>query len=350
MTKNSKNNRFMKKDVAWQFVAKWLSSTMLIANKIKRLFLMPYYSYLNKQTDYLNWKQLLKLRFVRTNPFILPENYGYGHISAVRNLGGKIYGSRIEHGVPTSDNFAEFDHLLYTKWKRFRFQLKRIYTFSEVRANTLRKHLQEKNIKTEVIPLGPYILGADYFYSEQKRMELKKKYGRILLAFPQHSIAELRIAFETNEFINHIKRIAVDFDSVFVSLHPYDLSHGGNVPYEKAGFIIVCSGLSSNPLFISRQKDLIALADTVITNSIGTHLGYSIAMGIPCYLVEQKFNIKIVENFSDNRKKMLTEHLKLINEENRFTLFYELFNKYPPKINKEQIELVQKYWGKFESR
>lgn len=326
---------------------KLISLIMSIPNKILRLFLTPYYSYLNKKTDYFNWKQLLKLRFVRTNPFILSENYNYGHISAIRNLGGKIYGSRIEHGVPTSDDFTGFDHSHYTKWKRIRFQLKRIYTFSETRADVLRKHLQEKKINTEVIPLGPYILGADYFYSEQKRLELKKKYGRILLAFPQHSIAEMRIAFETNEFIDHIKRISIDFDSVFVSLHPYDLSQGGNIPYEKAGFIIVCSGLNSNPLFISRQKDLISLADVVVTNSIGTHLGYSIAMGTPCYLLEQKFKIKLAENLSESRKTILSEHLKQIKKEDRAAQFYALFNNYPPEINKEQIELIQKYWGKF---
>ncbi len=315
--------------------------------KLPHLFKRPLYSYRNKRTDYFQWRDLLKYNFIPVSPFILPENLSYGHIQAFRNMGRKIYGSRIEHGVYLNKYPEDLDNVLFTKRQIWFYRLRRIYTYSEIRAEFLRSYLKERNLKVDVIPVGPYILNADYFYPENKRQLIKKKYGKILLCFPQHSTKEVKASYSINELIQKIKALAVDFDSVFVSLHPHDLLHGGNEPYEKAGFTVVCSGFFNNPLFLSRQKDLISLADVVVSNAVGTNLGYAVAMNKPVYLIPQDFEYVATGNASDARNKDIKKHLEDVKQNSPSALFFQAFNTYPPKITPEQLALVHQYWGEF---
>ena len=93
--------------------------------------------------------------------------------------------------------------------------------------------------------------------------------------------------FDENEFVMEIAEVAKDYDSVLISLFGVDVKNGRDKMYIDKGFQIVCNGTRSDRWFLSRQRDLFELADFSMSNDVGTHIGYSIAMGVPHYIFNQ---------------------------------------------------------------
>lgn len=216
-----------------------------------------------------------------------------------------------------------------------------IYTYSDYRKNAILKHFGGK-IDKEIITVGPYIQYAKNFKSKEDLHKLKSELGKVLLVFPSHNFADEDSLYDFNAFSQCIDEMAADYDTVLISMLGYDIQHGFDKQYRDKGYKIVSSGTRNDPYFLSRQRDLMELADMTISNSVGTHIGYSICLGTPHYIFDQEI-IAVKKAASAHG----SDHLQDIRER-EYAEIKSVFNSREPVITQEQVAMVKKYWGDFE--
>ena len=146
------------------------------------------------------------------------------------------------------------------------------------------------------------------------------------------------VHYELDDIIREIHARKGNFDSVFICLYWKDiLIHPEYVQkYLSEGFIVVSNGHRSDPQFLSRQKDLIHLSNMMMTNGLGTHIGYSICMNKPVYFYKQTLQLEHLATNTNNTEN----ELQLIESE-----FYTAFSEFSFNISEEQKNLVRQYWG-----
>ena len=279
--------------------------------------------------DYFEYKKLsrpFRIFYFRS----YPSNKFYGINKAVSIKINKRLPkySIIEHGV-YFDNSMNLAELKY-------FENPVIYTMGKQRMEFL-----TNNGIQNVYSIGPYIKYVRNFKTKKKREDLKTKLGKTLLVFPSHSIEGVDSVFNEKSFLNEIKECSKDFQTTLICMYWKDILDNRHIVYQNDGFVIVTAGYRNDPFFLSRLKDLIELSDMTMSNNLGTHIGYSIALNKPHYLFKQKCFYK-GEKLSEE-----TKHQDLEVMEFRKELFYKAFGHYMKDITKDQIELVKYYWGDF---
>jgi hypothetical protein len=163
----------------------------------------------------------------------------------------------------------------------------------------------------------------------------------VLLVFPTHASPEVSIKYNHEEFIDEVKEIAQDYDTVFISLFWLDILKNMHLQYEKLGFTVVSAGTRNDPRFLRRLKDLIDISAMTMSNDIGTHIGYCISLNKPHYYYYQDINkIVIQKNFCFDDEVRIS----IIEKEKK--LFSEIFNSKERIITNEQRKIVEHYWGK----
>ncbi len=311
---------------------------IILLRYVKYFIFYNYYVMRNKKLDFFQYEKLA-VNFPIFSKSLEPGIIGnkcYGNLWAVKNaLGSKFEKeSMIEHGL----YFGEYVINSECQIKG----LKTIYTYGKYRLEALQKsniyELKHINIKT----IGPYIQYVNNFSNKNKLIKIKKMYGKILLVFPYHSSPERDSQFDTDNFIDKIKVVASNYDSVFISMFWLDIVYGNHKLYVDAGFTIVSSGHRNDPYFLQRQRDLIDLADMTMSNEIGTHIGYCICLGKPHFLYSQKICTtpilnKPSDNFDDEYKNILRKERAYLSE---------IFSSSIPEITDKQIKVVEYYWGK----
>lgn len=290
-----------------------------------------------KNIDYFNYKKLVEYDF--DPPMFFRSVTFYGNYKAVAKLSKKHFNflrEYLEHGV-CFINTPDSARLLGYGNRPF---IKTIYTYGPLRKRLIEEYLQENHLKRRVIAIGPYIKGSSNFHSAKKLLEIKKNYGRILLVYPQHSIKNVNVYYEIEDLKREINFHKSDFDSVFVCIYWKDLLNHPNVvtEYESEGYIVVSNGHRSDPFFLSRQKDLIELSDMMMTNGLGTHIGYSICMHKPVFYYNQAVTVK-----DDNNILLDRDNISEVEKS-----FAKEFGKYSQTISESQYKLVKLYWGDFE--
>jgi hypothetical protein len=274
----------------------------------------------------------------------LRANLYYGNYFAVKNIINKtkyppplLFKDSMEHGVTFYDRLTGFFETGYVNINKCR----NVYVYSEYR----RKVLQEYTKTAKVVAVGPYILGADYFHHKDKRNEIKNKFGKLLLVFPVHSLKGIDAEYESMSFIEEIRKVQNEFQSVFVCLHYLDILKNRHRKFLEAGFTIVTAGTREDIKFLSRLKDLIELSDMTMSNGLGSYIGYSICMNRPHYFFYQPVNLVFSNKIPQLHRDF---HLYEDMEKQKISLEVEkYFGKFSWNITIEQIEFVQKYWGVF---
>ena len=236
--------------------------------------------------------------------------------------------SMIEHGLFFGDYLAPRE--VYLK-------VPSIITFGDQRI----KHLKERGVNKEIIPIGPYIHYSKQFLSDEEFRRLKDKYGRILLVFPSHSLEceDLISSYNIDEFADEIDKVATSYDTVFISLHYSDVGLGSK--YEERGYICVSSGLSEDPFFMQRQRSLIELSDMTMSNAVGTHVGYCIYLNKPHYIFKQKIEEIQDDNIKESEASRRTKSVY----EAEIQEVEAAFNNSEPIITDTQRSVVNYYWG-----
>ncbi len=291
-----------------------------------------------EKTSLFNYEKLIESLSYAPDEVVIDNNlYGiaywlkkYSGIDTTRSLNAYI-----EHGV-------YFGNLVREDQKRI--PVRSIITYSNIRE----KHLKEVRISKKIIKVGPYIHYVDGLLSSEEKNILKNELGKTLLVFPSHSIIGVNAQFDEDEFIKKIEEIAVNFDTVLVSLYWVDATKRNLVKqYENKGYKIVTSGHRFDLNFLSRQRTLIELSDYTMSNSVGTHIGYCVYLNKPHYVFKQE-----VEKLGDtpalqqhfdkvrNEKQLFTEEQEIQEVERAFSSFYSTSD-----ITEEQRKVVDKYWG-----
>lgn len=194
----------------------------------------------------------------------------YGHDVVLKRAAGLPLVGRslpfmLEHGVNFSDVSAYEDPL---PWVRS------YLCMGPHRAERLRTRFEVGGVA-----VGPYIRYARSLLLEQRQQQLRRELGRTLLVIPAHTVVNVDRRWEAQDLIERIEAHRRDdaYDSVIWQCFWKDEPPSG-LP---ADWIVACNGHSSNPWFLDCQRTLLELCDTVVACSLGTHVGYALAVNRP---------------------------------------------------------------------
>ena len=79
-----------------------------------------------------------------------------------------------------------------------------------------------------------------------------------------------------------------------------------------------------------------------MSNDIGTHIGYCIALSKPHYLYKQKI---VIDNICVPLEAITRNRKISIERDKEYNSITRAFNKFSFEITKEQRTLVNYYWG-----
>lgn len=273
---------------------------------------------------------------IRNKRFIFSEFYKgnclYGISNVLKeycNYNDKIYAC-IEHGV----YFGEY----INEREAINSGLPALITFSKKRIEHIRKKSQK-----QAFSIGPYIYYARSLLNDKEITKYKKEHGRILLVFPSHSIDRVKTSFNYEDFINQIEQFKRKnkFDNVLVCLYYRDIELKRHNIYKEAGYNVVCAGRREDPCFLRRLKTYFEISDYSISNSIGTHIGYSIALNIPHTVIPQQIDYDMTNKLEKENVPVLYNSSSVYEKKE----VEKEFLNYSEKITKSQIDICNKYWG-----
>jgi hypothetical protein len=235
----------------------------------------------------------------------------------------------IEHGIHLFDNNDIIDTNIHIQ-----NNLPGLFVLSEDR-----KRFYSKHTNKEIVPIGPPVhyarplLGNNAFAKEKKRL------GKSLLVMPAHSDVYAQVV-NGHEYIDRVKQIAKDFDSVRVCLYYLDIKWNLHKQYEEMGWECICAGHERSHLFMSRLRSIIELSDFVVANNYGSWLGYSIYLNKPVMLIKTPMKLLNTSKgkFTDGQIEKAIYHPIV-------DMFFQRFSHYDNKITEGQRELVEKHWG-----
>jgi len=202
-----------------------------------------------------------------------------------------------------------------------------------------RKEVLEKVTSKKIYTLGPYIAYADYSKSKIELDNEKERLGRTLVVFPSHSTDIVKMNFDFDLFINEIKNLSKNFDSVRICVHYTDILNNKYLMYEKAGFQIVSAGHIFDMFFLPRLKSILYCSDMIMSNDAGSYIGQAAYLNKPCYLYRQKLHVDDTEN-----KEHIREYL-IRNNDKFYNALFEKFSIPQDYISKEQRDMINYGWG-----
>lgn len=189
-----------------------------------------------------------------------------------------------------------------------------------------------------------FTIGAPFFYSHPilNKIDIeseKRRLGKNLLAFPLHSTHFMDTNYNPNNFINILKGLKKQFDSIRICLYWKDIIRGMDKIYQENGFECVCCGHIFDMNFLRRQKTLFAIADATISNGVGSHIGYSVFMGKGHWLIPDE------HKYVDLKWKEGEEHTKNQTKKNFIDVQNSFLDNENFIITTEQESIVDKFWG-----
>lgn len=194
----------------------------------------------------------------------------YGHDVILKRAAGLPLVGRplpfmLEHGVNFSDVSSYEDPL---SWVRA------YLCMGPHRAQRLRTRFGVRGVA-----IGPYIQYARSVLLKERAAELRQALGRTLLVIPAHSVVNVERRWSTETLIGlvqaHAKQEGVDtviWQSFWKDPPPTGLP---------GDWIVACNGHTSNPWFLDCQRTLLELCDAMVACSLGTHVGYALALNKP---------------------------------------------------------------------
>ena len=262
-------------------------------------------------------KKLDRSTFIEIPGQIAPEGAYYGHIQQLYQyanipLRRYIYTPWVDHGVAFGGENIEVNS--------------RRFNYCYIAPGPYRK--KSIHCGNPYIPaycIGPYIYYAKPYYDDDKMREVKTKLGRTILVILTHTIETECVSVNWNvvQIIKNLKKKA--YDTIMVCIYWNDLDKPYVSELKDLGVKIVSAGVRWDSNFICRLRSIFELADDVITDGLGTHIGYAVAL---------KKNISFFENADIQYE---TKKLAEIHRE-----FVEAFNSDNTSM---QMELYNYYWG-----
>ena len=217
------------------------------------------------------------------------------------------------------------------------------YIFSEiVICMGNRRQEQLKNlIQSKAISIGPFIHYVDDYLEKEEFNILKNKLGRVLLLLPSHSNKQNSLEHAANVFIEKCLHLFESYDTIMVCLFWSDIKNYAS-SYINRNIKVVSAGNINDVNFLSRLKTIIKLSNYVVTDTVGTHLGYSIHQNKGVWIIPGEMTkgawfkepYKSFQNLDYYEKS--TEELSNIKK---------IFEKPQSYITEEQKNIINDFWG-----
>ena len=267
-----------------------------------------------------------------------PLPYAAAHITHGMNLYGFFSTFTQYAGLKKINPRHGIEHGLYiaAKGKQYAHEI----TFGDYRERAL------TIAHSKAVKIGPYIHYATPLLNEDEFNVLKQQVGKVLLVFPMHSIDALTVAYDIAVFIEYIEKKKAPYDTVIVCLHWKDFELNKATAYEAKSYKIVTAGHPYDDYFLPRLKTIINLSDMVVSNDVGTHVGYCIYMNKPVNLFTQSVQYKSGSSENAFKKEINTrtseewDELRKIKER-----LHRLFSIFDEKITKEQYDEIAGLFG-----
>lgn len=265
----------------------------------------------------------------------IPESNLYGHSEILKgyiNNKTDLFDLHIQHGVILGGLVQDImkDSFAST-----------IITYSKKRQKKLAQATGKK-----VIAIGPYIRYAKNRLSKSEFADKKSKYGKTLLVFTAHSSVErTKISFNQMHLINKINEIKEKHNvkTVFINLFYSDCDAESIAFYQSYGFEVCSAGFWLSENFVHNLKTIIELSDITMSNRMGTHIGYCLALNKPHYVFKQEYNKQFVGSRSAEDKVQTEKYEYLTNiESNKIE---SVFLNDDFIVTKDQIDIVNEFWG-----
>lgn len=214
----------------------------------------------------------------------------------------------------------------------------KVYIASQIGVKIMKQYLPNK----EIIAIGNYIKYVDDLLNLEEYHEKKKELGRTLLIFPLHSSPHSEMKYDINSFLEEIDKYKEKFDTVLFCVYWSDILRNKHNIFINKGYKVVTAGCAGDSNFLSRLKSIIKLSDVVMSNGIGSHMGYAIYLDKPFYLFfqEYKYDFRSIKNLTKERK----EYLDIFNK-NLICMALKEFGVYKEYLTIENKKFVKKYWG-----
>ena len=280
-----------------------------------------------KKINFFNLELLQKPQSYYPNEYYR-DNLYYGISFHLKNYAGyngyiKAY---IEHGM-------FFGFFLPTDEK---------HIFSEtVICMGSRRQEQLKNIiQSKVISIGPFIHYADGYLEKDEFNILKNKLGRVLLLFPSHSIKNKSLENNVDLFIDQCSSLFENYDTIMVCLYWSDIKKFASFYHDKK-IKVASAGNLNDSNFLSRLKTIIKLSDYVVSDTVGTHVGYCVYLNKVVWLIQ---NNKKLSNLVEPYKRFQSsDYYDIAVEE--LSNIKKIFEKPQSYITEEQKNIINDFWG-----
>ena len=152
-----------------------------------------------------------------------------------------------------------------------------------------RKKIHERYPYVPVFSVGPFIHYAKGIYSKDKINEIKKKYGKILLAFLPHTIESVERLYNSKKFIDDILRKYKEvYESIWLCVYWADVNNSICEYAEEKGIHVVSAGFRFDDKFDCRLKSIFEIADAIVCGDLGTFVNYAIYMDKPIGRIDTK--------------------------------------------------------------
>ena len=311
-----------------------------VKNRIKRFIEkrkkdIPFWIELQKRryTSIFNYERL-----AQDIPEVITKEYAfntyYGIVDLIKKEKGLPKRQRleaaVEHGV--SHHYQDIWDSLLTQDK--------IFLFGSARDEFLKEKYPDK----ELLHHRNFMASVDGIYNPAKIRRFKRKFGKTLLCIPTHSTHHVVDTFDQMPLITEIERIRqmYGYDTVLVSVYWKDIHEGRHLPYVDAGYKVVTMGHIYDKYFLRRLKSVLDIADLVITNEVGSHIGYAIFENTPVYQYFIPVSHVAIDEDVDFSIYEPNEGRNLFSDECK-----RLFGIYSEEITEEQREFVRLNWGEF---
>ena len=206
-----------------------------------------------------------------------PTNDFYGHARVLKHYARVRPGLQlklsIEHGINFVDHLWDVDTLA---------GMPMFLCAGRERAELVQDSLPQGCRAVSIGPLVSYAPAGP---------EAGAPASRSLVAFPAHSTHHLDTDYDAGQFADRLLAERSAYDRIAVCLYWRDVQRGVQRAYADRGIECVTAGHMYDPQFLTRLRAILEGASEVVTNEVGTHVVYAVALGRPVWMFEQEISI-----------------------------------------------------------
>ena len=170
------------------------------------------------------------------------------------------------HGIPYDDDF---------EIRKFGFHNSFIFQGVYDTVRVLGKY-PHKTIHS----VGPYLYYCKPYYEEPKLKQVKNQIGKAALVFLSHSSEGEKAHIQVDRTIERVlSKTKAHFDTFLVCVYCQDVHQLRAEDVDTPGIKYVSAGFKLDPLFCSRLKTIISLADVVFFDGFSSSIGYAHLLG-----------------------------------------------------------------------